>query len=162
MNICNADIHKAVDMVRVGDAKRYRRLVGSRASSDIEKEPGICNLNVRRGPIAIACAQNLAAEDCFVVVSRSADIGDGKKMCDSEPLLWGHLITPLLDLCAAHWRLRFQYFHFDVVNDCIEKLPLMKKNKIIDLRAIYLSLQCHVTVVIILNLNNLTNGRFIA
>ena len=44
----NAEIHKAADVIRVGDAERYRRLVGSGPASDVEDEPQIGDLNVPR------------------------------------------------------------------------------------------------------------------
>src|ERR1700680_4664387 len=53
LNIRNADIHKAVDVIRVGDAKRYRRLVGGRPAPGVDKEPCIRDLNVRRRAVAV-------------------------------------------------------------------------------------------------------------
>ena len=86
LNIRNTDIHKAVDLVRVGDAERYRRLVGGRAASDVDKEPRICDLNVRRCAAAVAFAQNAPPENRFVEASRSVDVGDGEEVCDGEPI----------------------------------------------------------------------------
>src|SRR6202140_2482219 len=37
LDIRNADIHKAVDLIGVGDAERYRRLVGCRPAPDVDK-----------------------------------------------------------------------------------------------------------------------------
>src|ERR1043166_5833771 len=47
LNIGNAEIHKAVDVVRVGDAERYRRLVRGRAASHVQNHPDIRKLKVR-------------------------------------------------------------------------------------------------------------------
>ena len=103
MNIGNADIHKAVDLIRVGeDAERHRRLVGGRPAPDIDNEPRIRDLNVRRGAFAVASAQNVRAEDLFVEASLSVDVGDSEKMCHREPVPRRHLIALLLDLYAAH------------------------------------------------------------
>ena len=48
LNIRNTNIHKAVDLVRVGDAQRYCRLVRGRAASDVDKEPRIRELKITR------------------------------------------------------------------------------------------------------------------
>jgi hypothetical protein len=37
VNISNAEIHKAVDVILIGDAESYRRLVLGRSPSDVEK-----------------------------------------------------------------------------------------------------------------------------
>jgi hypothetical protein len=103
LNICNADIHKAADLIRVGqDAERYRRLIGGRAAPDVDNEPRIRDLNMPRCTLAVASAQNAAAEDFFIEASRSVDVGDGEKMCDGEPVARGHLIALLFDLYAVH------------------------------------------------------------
>jgi len=47
-------------------------------------------------------AQNASAEDLFVVVSRTLDVGNGEKMRDTDSLSRGHLIALLPDLYAAH------------------------------------------------------------
>src|SRR5271154_2374218 len=41
LNIRNADIHKAVDVIRVGDAERYRRFIRGRAATDVQNHPNI-------------------------------------------------------------------------------------------------------------------------
>src|SRR5579864_2008666 len=46
LNIRNAHIHKAIDVIRVGDAECYRRLVGSGPASDVEDKPRIGDLNI--------------------------------------------------------------------------------------------------------------------
>ena len=90
MNIRNADIHKAADLIRVGeDAERYRRLIGGRSATDVDNEPRIRDLNVPRRTLAVASAQNAAAEDLFIKISRSVDVGDGDEMCDREPVARG-------------------------------------------------------------------------
>ena len=90
MNIRNADIHKAADLIRVGEgAKRYRRLVGGRPAPDVDEEPSIRDLNVRRRAIAVASAQNATAEDLLIEAGRPVDVGNGEKMCDGEPLARG-------------------------------------------------------------------------
>ena len=61
LNIGNAEIHKAVDVVRVGDAERYRRLVRGRAAPHVQNHPDIRKLKVRRG-VAVTHGQNVSAE----------------------------------------------------------------------------------------------------
>src|SRR6185369_13217618 len=97
----NPEIHKAVDVIRVGDAERYRRLIRGRPASNIQNHPDIRKLKVSRC-VAVTQAQNASAEDLLVVASRSLDVGDGQKMCDADPLFRGHLVALLLDLYAAH------------------------------------------------------------
>ena len=47
MNICNADIQEAADLIRIGgDTERYRRLVRGGAAPDVDNQPGIRDLNV--------------------------------------------------------------------------------------------------------------------
>src|ERR1700724_853725 len=101
LNIRNAEIHKAVDVIRVGDAERYRRLIRGRPAPDVQNHPDIRKLKVRRR-VPVTHVQNASAEDPFVVASRSLDIGDGEKMRDADPLSRGHLITLLFDLYGAH------------------------------------------------------------
>jgi len=98
LNIRNTDIHKAVDLVRVGDAERYRRLVGGWPASDVDKEPRIRDLNVPGCAAAVASAQNATAENRFVSASRSVDVDNGDEVCDGEPVPGGHLIALLSDL----------------------------------------------------------------
>src|SRR5580692_12604584 len=88
-------------MIRVRGAERYRRLVRSRPASDVQDHPDIRKQKVRRR-VAVTHAQNASAEDLFVVVSRSLDVGDGEKMCDADPLFRGHLVALLPYLYAAH------------------------------------------------------------
>jgi hypothetical protein len=108
----NADIHKAVDVIRVGNAEGYRRLVGSRTAPDVDKEPRIRDLNVRRRAAAVASAQNATPEDRFVKSSRSFDVGDGEKVCDGKPILRRHLIGFLLDLYLVLRRLQLGFMFF--------------------------------------------------
>src|SRR3984885_7763072 len=101
LNIRNAEIHKAVDVIRVGDAQRYRGLIRGWPAPNVQNHPDVRKLKVPRR-VAVTQAQNASAEDLFVVASRSLDVGDGEKMRDADPLSWGHLIALLLDLYAAH------------------------------------------------------------
>ena len=59
------------------DAQRYRRPVRGRPAPDVHNEPRIRDLNVPRRTLAVASAQNAAAEDLFIGISRSIDVGDG-------------------------------------------------------------------------------------
>src|SRR5215472_10132931 len=101
LNIRNAEIHKAVDVIRVGDAERYRRLIGSRPAPDVYNHPEIRELKVTRR-IAITSAQDASPEHLLVVTKRPVDIGDGEKMRDADPLPRRHLIALLFDLYAVH------------------------------------------------------------
>src|SRR5580692_2264679 len=107
LNIRNAEIHKAVDVIRVGDAERHRRLIRGRPAPNVENHPDIRKLKVRRS-VAVAHGQNASAEDLFVVASRSLDVGDGEKMRDADPLSRRHLKALLFDLHAAHSHLQFR------------------------------------------------------
>ena len=90
MNIRNADIQEAADLIRVGGyAKRYRRLVWGGPAPDIDNQPRIRDLNVPRRALAVSSAQNAAAEDLFIKISRSVDVGDGDEMCDGKPVARG-------------------------------------------------------------------------
>ena len=102
MNIRDANIHKAVNLIRVRNGERYGWLVGGRSAPDVDQKPRIRDLNVRGRAFAIAFAQNATAEDFFLPASRSIDIGDGEKMCDAESLPRGHLIAFLFDLYTVH------------------------------------------------------------
>jgi hypothetical protein len=101
LNIRNSEIHKAVDVIRVGNAERYRRLIRGRTAPHVQNHPDIRKLKVRRG-VAVTHGQNASAEDLFVVASRSFDVGDGEKIRDADPLLRGHLIALLFYLYVAH------------------------------------------------------------
>src|SRR6476660_7994339 len=99
LNIRNAEIHKAVDVIRVGDAERYCRLIRGRPAPNVQNQPDIRKLKIPRR-VAVTQAQNASAEDLFVVTSRSLDVGHGEKMRDAHPLSRGHLIALLFDLHA--------------------------------------------------------------
>src|SRR5208282_1215109 len=101
LNVRHADVQKAVDVIRVGDAERYRRLIRGRAAPNVQNHPDVRKLKVPRR-IAVTQAQNASAEDLFVVASRSLDVGDGEKMRDADPLSRGHLIALLFDLYRVH------------------------------------------------------------
>jgi hypothetical protein len=78
LNIRNVDIQEAADLIRVGgDAECYRRLVRGRPAPDVDNQPSIRDLNVPRRTLAVASAQNAAAEGLFIKISRSVDVGDG-------------------------------------------------------------------------------------
>src|SRR5579863_296062 len=100
LNIRNAEIHKAVDVIRVGGAQRYGRLIRGRAASNVQNHPDIRKLKVPRR-VAIPQAQDASSEDLFVVASRSLDVGDGEKLRDAHPLSRGHLVALLFNLYAA-------------------------------------------------------------
>jgi hypothetical protein len=102
LNIRNTDVHKAVDPVGVGGAQRYRRFVGRRSASDVDKQPCIRDLNVARRPAAVASAQNATAENLFVPFGRSVDVGDGEEVRDCDPHFGRHLIARLVDLYRVH------------------------------------------------------------
>src|SRR5689334_23486199 len=89
LNIRNAEIHKAVDVIRVGDAERYRRLIRGRPAPHVENHPDIRELKVCRR-IPVPQTQNAGTEHLFVLASRSLDVGDGEKMRDADPLPRGH------------------------------------------------------------------------
>src|SRR6202049_4394804 len=101
LNIRNTKIHKAVDVIRVGDAERYRRLIRGRPAPNVQNHPDIRKQEVRRR-VTVTQGQNASAEDLFVVASRSLDVGDGEKLRDADPLARGHLIALLFDLYAVH------------------------------------------------------------
>jgi hypothetical protein len=101
LNIRNAEIHEAVDVIRIGDAERHRRLVRGRPASNVQNHPDIRKLKVRRR-VPVTHSQNASAKDLLVVANRSLDVGDGKKMRDADPLSRGHLITLLFDLYPVH------------------------------------------------------------
>jgi hypothetical protein len=48
--------------------------------------------------LAVASAQNATAEDLFIEISGSIDVGDGDKKRDGEPVAGGHLVALLFDL----------------------------------------------------------------
>ena len=48
--------------------------------------------------LAVASAQNAAAKDLFIEISRSIYVSDGDKKCDRKPVPGGHLIALLFDL----------------------------------------------------------------
>src|SRR5580698_9551859 len=99
MNISNPEVHKAVDVIWVGDAERYRRLVRRWTATHVHNHPDIRELKVS-GRVAVAQAQNASAEDFFIVASGSLDVLDGKEMRDAEPVPGRHLIALLLDLLS--------------------------------------------------------------
>src|SRR6202049_653438 len=85
LNIRNAEIHKAVDVIRVGDAEHYRRLIRGRAAPNVQNHPDMGQLKVR-GRVAVTNAQNASTKAFFVVASRSVDVGDGEKMRNADTL----------------------------------------------------------------------------
>jgi hypothetical protein len=48
LNIRNAEIHKAVDVIWVGDAERYCRLIRGRPASNVQNHPDIRKLKILR------------------------------------------------------------------------------------------------------------------
>src|SRR4030095_13788321 len=79
LNIRDAEIHKAVDVIRVRDAERYRRLIRRRPAPNVQNHPDIRELKVPRR-VAVAQAQNAGTEDLFVVAGRSRDVGGGDQV----------------------------------------------------------------------------------
>src|SRR6478735_4701219 len=109
LNIGDANVHEAAEVIGIGRyAKRDRRLVGCRPAAHVDDEPRVRKLDVSRRSLAVAPAQDAAAEDRFVKSKRSPDIGDDEKVCDGNPVLWRHLIGLLIDLNFAHGRLPFR------------------------------------------------------
>src|SRR5277367_4568674 len=101
LNIRNAEIHKAVDVIRVGDAERYRRLIRGRPAPYVQNHPDICKLKVRRR-VAVTHGQNASAEDLFVIAGRALLVRDGEKIRDADPLERGHLVALLFYLYGVH------------------------------------------------------------
>src|ERR1700677_1072995 len=99
LNIRNAEIHKAVEVIRVGDAERYRRLVRGRSASNVQDHPDIRKLKIPRR-VTVTQAQNASVEDLFVVSSRPLDVSDGEKLRDADSVPRGHLIALLFHLYA--------------------------------------------------------------
>ena len=59
------------------------------SAPDIHNEPRIRDLNVPGRTLAVAPAQNAAAEYFFIEISRSIDVGNGDKKRDgAPPLAW--------------------------------------------------------------------------
>jgi hypothetical protein len=52
--------------------------------------------------LAVAPAENAAAEDLLIKISRSVDVGGGDEMRDGKPVARGHLIAFWFDSYAAH------------------------------------------------------------
>src|SRR6202046_5689351 len=61
LNIRHAEIHKAVDVIWVGGAERYRRLIRGRPAPNVQNHPDIRKLQVR-GRVAVTHGQNASAE----------------------------------------------------------------------------------------------------
>src|SRR5580692_8337082 len=101
LNIRNAEIHKAIDVIWVGDAERYRRLIRGRPAPHVQNHPDIRKLKVRRR-VAVTHGQNASAENFFVIAGRALLVRDGEKIRDADPLQRGHLIALLFDLHGAH------------------------------------------------------------
>jgi hypothetical protein len=53
-------------------------------------------------PLLSPPAENATSEDRFVKSKRALDVGDGEKVCDSNPILRRHPIIFLIDLYLAH------------------------------------------------------------
>src|SRR5580693_8875854 len=102
-------MHKAADLVRFGNAQRYRRLLGGRPAPYVDNKPRIRDLDVPGQAVAVASAQNATAENPLVEASRPFDVGDGEKERDRKSIVWWHLIAFLLDLYLVHGRLQFGY-----------------------------------------------------
>jgi hypothetical protein len=69
LNIRNAEIHKAVDVIWFGDAERYRRLIRGRPAPDIQNHLNIRKLKIRRR-VAVPHGQNASAD---ALLSRHGD-----------------------------------------------------------------------------------------
>src|SRR5580698_5532708 len=101
VNICNAKVHKAVDVVWVRDAEHYRRLIRSWAAANIQNHPNVFELKVCRR-VAVTQAQNASTENLFVIAGRSFDVGHGEKLRDAKTFSRWHDIGFLFDLYSAH------------------------------------------------------------
>ena len=71
-------------------------------AADIDDEPHVRQLQVARRTLAVASAQNAAAEHLLVKPQRSFNIGDDHKVRDGHPILRRHLIAFLLYLNLTH------------------------------------------------------------
>jgi hypothetical protein len=60
-------------------------------ASSSRRPKSIRDLNMPRRTLGVASAQNAAAEDLFIRISRSVDVGDGDEMCHGEPVARGHI-----------------------------------------------------------------------
>src|ERR1700744_5197903 len=58
LNIRHAEIHKAVDVIRVGHVEHHRRLIGRGPSSDVEDHPYVRELQIHRRAVDVPAAQN--------------------------------------------------------------------------------------------------------
>jgi hypothetical protein len=101
LNIRHAEIHETVDVIRVGNAERYGRLIGSRPAPNVQNHPDIRKLKVGRR-VAVTQTQDARVKDLFVVASRSLDVGDGEKLRDADPFFRRHRIALLFDLDGVH------------------------------------------------------------
>src|SRR5579862_671785 len=103
LNIGDAYIHKAADIIEVGrDAERHRRFIGRGATAEVHNEPHVRDLDESRRALVIAYGQNAAAKDLFVESSRPFDVGDGDKARYGDSVPGGHLVGFLSDLDLAH------------------------------------------------------------
>src|SRR5580693_953717 len=103
LNIGNADIHEAADLIGIGgNAEHCLWLVGCRTAPDINDEPHVRELEVARRTLGVASAQNATTEHLLVKSKRALDVCDDHKMRDGHPILWRHLVAFLVDLDLAH------------------------------------------------------------
>ena len=89
MDIRDADIHEAAELVRVG-----RVLSVTVGLSGVGPPPTLTIIHVLAiwmypGAPCRHPAQDAASEDFFVKSDRSFNIGDGEKMRDSKPVMRG-------------------------------------------------------------------------
>ena len=59
LNIRNADIHKAVDVIRVRCAERDSRFVRGRPATNVDKEPRVLDMYVAVRALFVALAQRI-------------------------------------------------------------------------------------------------------
>src|SRR5580698_1763010 len=101
LDVRHAEIHEAIDVIRIGRAKHHRRLVGRGPSPDVDDHPYIREPQIPRRTLAVGPGQNGRAEYLFVVPERPLDIRNGDEVRDADPFLRRHLIAFLFDSYAA-------------------------------------------------------------
>ena len=139
LNVRDADIHEATDMIGIGRrAKRHRRFIRCGTAANVENEPCVGDFDVRRC-VSVAHAHNFSIEDRFVEFGGSLEVGHSEKVCDRKPLHRWHLIVLLLDLYFVHRSLQFRAviisltlttaWSLEVVPDVLLKIYILEEVK---------------------------------